>query len=267
MANVIKRTQTALVTGASSGIGLEFARILAKEKHDLVLIARNRPRLEEIARELQQHHLVKVKIIDKDLTLMNSIDEIFRELQAEKIRIDVLINNAGFGDYGPFLETAWDKEHRMISLNITALTYLTKLFAKPMVERGHGRICNVASTAAFQPGPLMAVYFATKAYVLSFSEAIANELEGTGVTVTTLCPGATESGFQDTANIAESRLIKGRKLPSSADVARFGYDAMIKGKTVAIHGWVNFLMTESLRLSPRKLVTKVVRTMQEAQLS
>lgn len=252
--------QTALVTGASGGIGYEFAKILAANKHDLVLVARNRARLEEIARELTQHHLVKVKVIDKDLSLLNSVDEIVRELQGEGIQIEVLVNNAGFGDYGPFLETGWDKEHQMIQLNITALTYLTKLFAKAMVARGSGRICNVASTAAFQPGPLMAVYFATKAYVLSFSEAIASELEGTGVTITALCPGPTETGFQQSANAAASGLFKG-PIPSAESVARYGYDAMMKGKTVAIHGWVNFLMTESVRFAPRKMVTKVVKAL------
>lgn len=256
------RSETALVTGASSGIGYEFAKILAKKKCDLILVARNRERLEEIARELHQHHLVKVKIIAKDLSLLNSIDEIQREIESEKIQIDYLINNAGFGDFGPFTESDWDKEQRMINLNITALTYLTKVIGQKMVARGTGRICNVASTAAFQPGPLMAVYYATKAYVLSFSEAIAEEFRGTGVTVTALCPGATASGFQEAANMSNSRLVKNRRLPTAAEVAQFGYDAMMRGRTVAIHGWVNFLMAESVRFAPRGLVTKLVHTIQ-----
>jgi short-subunit dehydrogenase len=149
-----------------------------------------------------------------------------------------LINNAGFGDFGMFLETDWNKEAQMIQLNITALTQLTKLYLKEMVKRGSGKIMNVASTAAFQSGPTMAVYYATKAYVLSFSEAIDNEVRDKGVTVTALCPGATESGFQAAAAMEESNLVKGRKLPTSKEVAEYGYESMMKGRTVAIDGFM-----------------------------
>jgi uncharacterized protein len=255
--------KTALVTGASMGIGREFARVLAENGNDLVLVARSGEKLEELARELHQHRLVKVKVLTKDLTKLNAIDEIHRQLKEEGLQIDHLINNAGFGDYGYFTETDWNKELAMIQLNVTALTYLTKLFANDMKKRGYGRICNLASTAAFQPGPCMAVYFATKSYVLSFSEAIANELDGTGVTVTALCPGPTESGFQETANMGDHPAIKGRQIPSSEVVARFGYEAMMQGKTVAIHGVTNSILARTVGFLPRNLVTRLVRRIQE----
>jgi uncharacterized protein len=151
----------------------------------------------------------------------------------------------------------------MINLNITALTQLTKLFLKDMVERRSGKVLNVASTAAFQPGPTMAVYYATKAYVLHFSEAIANEVKPFGVTVTALCPGATESGFQAAAAMEDSKLVKGRKLPAAKEVAQYGYNAMMKGKTVAIHGFVNYILANSVRFMPRNVVTKVTRFIQD----
>jgi len=162
-----------------------------------------------------------------------------------------------------FYETDWNKELQMINLNITTLSHFTKIFLKEMVQRGNGRIMNVASIAAFQPGPTMAVYYATKAYVLHFSEAIANEVEKTGVTITALCPGPTESGFQEAADMQESKLVKGRKLPTSKEVAEYGYKSMMTGKTVAIHGTINYLMANSIRFSPRSLVVKLVRLVQD----
>jgi hypothetical protein len=179
------------------------------------------------------------------------------------LQIDYLINNAGFGDFGFFAQSNWDKQLQMINLNITTLTHLTHLFLPAMIKNKYGRVMNVASTAAFQPGPTMSVYYATKAFVLHFSEAIANELEGSGVTVTALCPGATESGFQSAAAMEESKLVKGKKLPSSAEVAQYGFNAMMNGKKVAIHGMMNYLMANSIRFTPRALVLKVVRMMQD----
>jgi short-subunit dehydrogenase len=177
--------------------------------------------------------------------------------------VDVLVNNAGFGLNGRFAETDLDRELAMIQVNIAALTHLTKLFLKPMVERGRGRILNVASTAAFQPGPLMAVYYASKAYVLSFSEAIAEELGGTGVTVTALCPGPTATGFAEAAEMTNSRLFKLKKPMTSMDVAKAGYRAMQRGKRIVVTGAMNKLLAQSVRISPRALVTKVTRTLQE----
>ena len=168
-------------------------------------------------------------------------------------------SNAGFGDFGMFTETDWSKEIQMINLNITTLTLFTKLYLQDMVKRGSGKIMNVASTASFQPGPTMAVYCATKAYVLSFTEAVSNEVSKKGVTITALCPGATETGFQAAGGMDESKLFKNKKLPSAKDVAEYGYNSMIKGRTVAIHGMMNYIMANSVRFIPRAMVLKVSR--------
>ncbi|WP_295654652.1 SDR family oxidoreductase [uncultured Mucilaginibacter sp.] len=250
---------TALITGASGGIGMELARVHAKKGGDLVLVARNKGKLDEIKKELESLYNVSVHTIGKDLSLENSVKEVHLETTQANIQIDYLINNAGFGDFGMFWETDGNKELEMINLNITALTLLTKLYLKEMVTRGSGKIMNVASTAAFQPGPTMAVYCATKAYVLSFSEAISNEVSDKGVTVTALCPGATESGFQMAAGMENNELFKGKKLPTSKEVAEYGYAAMLKGKTVAIHGFINYMMATSVGFLPRALVLKVSR--------
>lgn len=254
---------TALITGASNGIGLELAREHAAKGGNLVLIARNKSRLDELKIELESKYKVQVYNIGKDLSLPNAALEVYEETHQKNIQIDFLINNAGFGDFGMFVETDWNKELQMINLNISTLTHFTKLYLQDMVKRGNGKIMNVASTAAFQSGPTMAVYYATKAYVLSFSEAVNNEVSDKGVTITTLCPGATESGFQAVAAMEESNLVKGRKLPTSKEVAIYGYAAMLKGKIVAIHGILNYLMANSVRFAPRALVVKLTRKIQD----
>jgi len=253
---------TALITGASNGIGMELAKIHASKGGDLVLVARNKTKLDELKSELERQFNISVYTIGKDLSVPNAAQEVYDETKRQNIQIDYLINNAGFGDYGMFYETGWNKELQMINLNITTLTQFTKLYLKEMINRKNGKIMNVASTAAFQPGPTMAVYYATKAYVLSFSEAVNNEVSDKGVTITTLCPGATKSGFQAAAAMEESYLVKGRKLPASQQVAAFGYSAMMKGKTVAIHGFINCLMARSVGFFPRSIVIKVVRIIQ-----
>lgn len=254
---------TALITGASNGIGLELAKVHASKGGDLVLVARNKSKLEELKTELENQYKIKVYIIDKDLSANNSAQEVYDETTKQNIQIDYLVNNAGFGDFGMFVETDWDKELRMINLNMTTLTQFTKLYLQDMVKRKSGKIMNVASTAAFQSGPTMAVYYATKAYVLSFSEAVDNEVRDKGITVTTLCPGATESGFQAAAAMEESNLVKGKKLPTSKEVAEYGYAAMLKGKTVAIHGLMNWIMANSVRFTPRAIVVKLTRKIQD----
>jgi uncharacterized protein len=254
---------TALVTGASNGIGLELAKIHASKGDNLVLVARNLEKLNEIKAELEKKFNIKVYNIGKDLSKPNAALEVYDETNQQKIQIDYLINNAGFGDFGMFVETDWHKELQMINLNITTLTQFTKLYVQDMVKRGNGKIMNVASTAAFQSGPTMAVYYATKAYVLSFSEAVDNEVSDKGVTVTTLCPGATESGFQTAAAMEESALVKGKKLPSAKEVAEYGYTSMMNGKTVAIHGMMNYIMANSVRFTPRALVVKLTRKLQD----
>ncbi|MDQ3292063.1 MAG: SDR family oxidoreductase [Bacteroidota bacterium] len=255
--------KTALITGASGGIGYELAKQFARHQHNVVLVARSEAKLIEIAQELQATYGIQAIVLAQDLSNPDAVSTIFSELQSRNIIIDFLVNNAGFGDFGFFVETDWAKEERMINLNITTLTHFTKVFARDMVKRRFGRILNVASTASFQSGPLMAVYFATKAYVLSFSEAIANELQGTGVTVTALCPGPTESGFMQASALESSKLFKGKKIPGSSEVAAFGYKALMSGKTVAVHGFRNWLIANSARFAPRKLVTAIVRKMTE----
>lgn len=255
--------QTALITGASGGIGWELAKIHASKGANLVLVARNKARLEELKADLEDHYSVQVYTIAKDLSRPGAATEVFEEVQSLNIRVGFLINNAGFGDFGMFAESDWSKTEEMINLNITALTHLTRLFLPEMLKSRGGKIMNVASTAAFQSGPTMAVYFATKAYVLSFSEALDNEVREHGITVTTLCPGPTESGFQAAAAMEESGLVKGKKLPTAEEVARYGYAAMMKGQTVAIHGFLNTLMAFSVRFVPRSLAVKITRRIQD----
>ncbi|MCF6172059.1 MAG: SDR family oxidoreductase [Bacteroidales bacterium] len=254
---------TALITGASSGIGLELARLHAAKGDNLVLVARNKAKLDELKQELEATNNISVTTIKKDLSLPDAAREVYDETQEKNIRVDYLINNAGFGDFGLFYETDWEKELRMINLNITSLTQFCKLYLKEMIKRGSGKIMNVSSTAAFQPGPTMAVYFATKAFVLHFSEAIGNEVGDKGITVTALCPGATESGFPAAAGMGTDNFIDKKKIPTSKEVAAYGYKAMMKGKAVAIHGLMNALMVNSIRLTPRSLTVKVVRKMME----
>src|ERR1035437_11122406 len=227
--------KTALITGSTSGIGYELAYIHAKQGGNLVLVARSKDKLEQIKKDLENKYKIDVYIIEKDLSIKDSGKDVYDEIKNNNITVDYLINNGGYGDYGFFNESDWGKLERMIKLNITALTQLTKLFINDMIKRRAGKIMNVASTAAFQSGPTMAVYYATKAYVLSFSEALSNEVKDNGITVTTLCPGATQSGFQEAASMQASRLVKGRILATSKEVAEYGYNAMLKGKSVAIH--------------------------------
>src|SRR4051812_10648521 len=227
---------TALVTGGSGGIGLEIAKALARREFDLVLVARNRDALEAAAGQIEGKHTVRVHVFAADLRRREAPQAISDFLRNENIPIEILVNNAGFGLGGEFVETDLDRELEMIQVNIAALTQLTKLFLPAMIKRRSGRILNVASTAAFQPGPLMSVYYASKAYVLSFSEALAEELRDSGVTVTALCPGPTKTDFAATANVGHSRLFTLFGVADAASVAEFGYQAMMQGKRVAIPG-------------------------------
>ena len=254
--------KTALITGASGGIGYELAKLFAQDCYNLVLIARSQEKLTQVADELQGRFRILVKVIIKDLTITTAPDEIFTNLQNEGIKIHFLGNNAGFATYGLFAETDSTAEQQMIQVNVVSLTHLTKLFVTEMMKQGEGKILNVASTAAFQLGPLMAVYYATKAYVLSFSEAIANELKGTGVTVTALCPGPTESGFQKRADMEKSKLVSG-KIMDAQTVARIGYRGLMQNQTVVISGLKNQILAQSVRFAPRNLVTTIVRNLQE----
>jgi short-subunit dehydrogenase len=255
--------KTALITGASNGIGYELAKIHAQNGDDLVLVARTKSKLDELKVELEDKYKVKIYTIEKDLSGQGAAKEVYDELQQEKISVDYLINNAGFGDYGLFAECDWNRQEQMINLNITSLVYLTWLFLPHMIRRKSGKILNLASTASFQPGPTMSVYFASKAFVLSYSEAINNEVREHGITVTALCPGATLSGFQSAASMQDSKLFEGNNFPTSREVAEYGYRAMMKGKAVAIHGFRNTFMANSVRFAPRSLVVKMARKIQE----
>jgi hypothetical protein len=256
-----RQRETALITGASSGIGLDLAQLMAPD-FDLIITARNQAGLENIANELQAAYGNRVHAISADLTLPEAPEQIFAEIDRRGLPVDILINNAGFGSYGAFAESDSKTSLDMVEVNIAALTALTRLALPGMIQRKRGRIMNVASTAGFQPGPLMAVYYATKAYVIMFSEAIANELKGSGVSVTCFCPGATATNFAERAKMEESRLFKMGAMKSK-DVARAGYKGMMAGKGLVIPGVMNKTLAMSVRFSPRKLVTAISRSLQE----
>jgi len=255
-------TQTVLITGASGGIGYELAKQFASHRYDLVLVARREDELVQVKLELERQHGVQVKVIPLDLVQPASIEALDAQLQKAAIAVHILVNNAGFGAYGPFADADLELQLEMIDLNVRTLTHLTRLLLPAMQQRGSGKILNVASTAAFQPGPLMAVYYATKAYVLSFTEALANELQGQGITVTALCPGPTRTGFGKRANFHHSLLFDkfGMDAPT---VAKVGYDGLMANKVVVIPGVMNWLFAQSSRFFSRKMVTRMVRKLQE----
>ena len=248
--------QTALITGASSGIGEAMARLFASEGYGLALVARTETALQTLADELSATYGVPVAVVPQDLTQPGAAQAIFETVQRADITVDVLVNNAGYASYGPFVEADLRNELNEMQVNMVALTALTGLFLPGMVERGRGGVLNVASTAAFQPGPGMAVYYASKAFVLSFSEALAYETRDTGVRVTALCPGGTQSAFFDRARMQNSRFVRGR-LMDAATVARAGYEGLIHGRPVVIPGKRNRLLAWSTRLFPRNVVTRV----------
>jgi short-subunit dehydrogenase len=257
------KIQTALITGGSGGIGYELAKLFARDHYNLVLVARSSDKLNQVAGELQSQFGVGVKTVALDLGAAPAPQFLFDQLRREGIAVDVLVNNAGFGAFGEFATMAEGEILGQIQLNVTALTYLTRLFLPSMLSRGSGKVMNVASTAAFQPGPLMAVYYATKAYVLSFSEALANEVAGSGVVVSCFCPGATETGFAKRAGTEDSRIFKKLGAMNVEAVARDGYRGLMAGRTVVISGVRNWMVAESVRFAPRKLVTAVSRWVAE----
>jgi len=252
----------ALITGASSGIGYELAKLFARDGNDLVLVARSGDKLSQLAGELEKAYKIRAIVVATDLSLPAGPDEVYAATRKAGIDVDVLVNNAGFGQFGFYIENDLQEELRQIQLNIASLTHLTKLYVRPMVARKKGRILNVASTAAFQPGPLMAVYFATKAYVLSFSGALSNELRGTGVTVTCLCPGPTTTEFHKRAAMDLSNVMKAPFMDARS-VAEIGYRAMLKRNPTVIAGTMNWLVAQSTRFAPRSWTAAVARKIQE----
>jgi uncharacterized protein len=251
-------TTTALVTGASMGIGLELAKVFAEHGHSLVLVARSEEKLKSLADELEARHGVTVRVVPADLAGADAADRIFETVTGAGVVVDYLVNNAGFGTAGPFLDAELGREVEMVRVNVLALTHLTHLFARGMVERRRGGILNIASTAGFQPGPNMAVYYATKAYVVSFSEALAEEIRSTGVVVTAYCPGPVATEFARTAGNAESLLFKRFAVATPRSVAEGAYRALFRGRVVAVHGFLNWLAIQTVRLSPRAVVRRLV---------
>ncbi|ULH17155.1 SDR family oxidoreductase (plasmid) [Deinococcus sp. KNUC1210] len=258
---------TALITGASGGIGESFARLLAARRIDLVLVARTASKLEALAQELSAAHGVQAVVIAQDLTHPDAAQNIETRVQQLGLNIDFLINNAGFASYGEFRTLPLRHELDMIQVNIAALTELTHRFLPGMVERRRGRVVNVASTAAFLPGPLMAVYYASKAYVLSFSEALNEEVRGSGVNVTALCPGPVATGFQDRAQMQDSKLLDAGNpmlapMMSADEVAREGVEAMLAGQAVRVVGRMNKLQTLTPRFLPRSVLPRLIKQLQ-----
>jgi uncharacterized protein len=251
----------ALITGASSGFGAELSRLFAARGHSLVLVARNQERLAELARELQTKHSIQVKILPKDLSQPAAPSEILQELEREQIAISILVNNAGFALHGSFAALDLRQQLDMIEVNVRTLVELTARILPQMLQRGQGRILNLASTGAYQPGPFLAVYFATKAFVHSFSVALAEEVRDSGITVTTLCPGPSHTGFKARAGLHASGLFSGRLLPMMEvpAVAQAGYDGLMRGKRVVIPGWVNWFGAFLAKCSPSFFSAKVIR--------
>lgn len=255
-------SNVALITGASGGIGEQFARIHAAKGGDLVLVARNQSRLETLKNELEKQFSISVLVIAQDLSIPNAAQTVFEATQAANIEVNILINNAGFGGHGKFHERDWEADLAMIQLNIIALTQLTHLYLPAMVARNQGRVLNISSTASFIPGPLQAVYYATKAFVTSFSQAIANEVADKNITVTALCPGAVDTGFVKAGNLDGVDIWKNAK--SAESVAKFGYKAMEKGQLVAINERsLSLLLNWITPLLPRKTVLKMSRNIME----
>ena len=254
----------ALVTGASSGIGRELAVLLAEDGHDLVLTARDAARLEALARELEARG-VRCTVVPRDLSTPDGPGGVLQEIRRAGIELDILVNNAGIGVWGFFAETDLARELEMIRVNVAAVTALAKGVLPGMIARRSGKILNGASTAAFQPGPLMAVYYATKAYVLSFSEALSNETAGTGVTVTALCPGPTTTEFQERAGMGQTILRRSRLVQDARAAARAGYLGMKRGRRVVVPGLANRILAQGVRFAPRRLLTAVTRRIQETR--
>lgn len=254
-------TKTALITGAASGLGYELSLLLAKDAYDLILIDIDAEKLNAGKSEIQKNYDCKVNVLVKDLSKPDIAIDIMETLNG--VTIDVLVNNAGFGLFGTFSNTEWQRELDMLYLHIITTTHLTKLVLETMLQHGSGKILNMSSLAAFQPGPLMSIYYASKSYLLSFSEAIANELKGTGVSVTVMCPGPTKTAFQDVVseNTSDNKISFNMACPS--EVALYGYRAMQKGKTIAIPGLFNKFLATIHRFVSRNMATKIVRNLQE----
>lgn len=256
----MKSNRTALITGASGGLGLEFAGILAREKYDLVLVARNEGKLYALKNEFEAKYGISVYVCAKDLSVVDAALEVFNFTLEHDIKIEILINNAGFGVSGSFADSEWQKQYEMVQLNVIALMQLTHCFLNTMIEQGHGKILNMSSVAAFCAGPYMSIYYATKDFVRSFSEAVAEEVKGTGVTVTAFCPGPTETGFEQAAAMRKGSTMF-HKAAKAEDVAKGGIHAIRKRKVLSYYGNYTKRMSFLCRLVPRSIARKYAAKM------
>ena len=256
----MKNPKTALITGASGGLGLEFARLLAADGYRVVLVARNETALKKVAEEMQSLYGAEAHYFALDLSKPKAVETLLQKLEEAGLDIDCLINNAGFGDAGYFLDKPYSLHHEMMQLNMVALTHLTHALAQPMKARGHGYILNLASTAAFQPAPAFTVYAATKAFVLSFSEALRYELRDSGVSVTVSCPGPTETAFHDRAATRTAKIMR-MKMMKPETVAEQAYKAMKSRKRRVVHGWLNKILALSGSITPRGLLIATTHKM------
>ena len=251
------KKRTALITGASAGLGKELASLFSKDKHDVVLVARSESKLKTLADDLANTHGIKAHVVAADLGKPSAPAEIYAATRQKGVEVDFLVNNAGFGSNGAFLDLDLAREAEMVEVNISSLLKLTHNYARAMKERGFGRIMNIASTAGFQPGPFMATYYATKAFVISFTEALEYELQGSGVTVTCYCPGATKTEFASTAGNEKSKLFQRSGVAEAPDVALHAYRAMMSGDSLAVHGMLNSLGVTGVRFMPRSVVRSI----------
>lgn len=256
--------ETAFITGASEGIGYEFARLFAKNGKNLILVARNETRLKAISQELSGNG-IKVEYYAKDLSILENARYIFNDIQSRNIRVEYVVNNAGFGINGQFTEISWEEELTMYNLNMITLAFFTKVFASEMKSKNYGRILNVGSTGSFQPGPYMAGYCASKAFVLSLSEAVNYELRNTNVRVSALCPGVTDSKFHSVAKTENTSMSKFLSHATPREVAEYGYKLMMKGKSLGIQGFANKVMIQSNRFATRKIATALAGKMLKAE--
>jgi len=251
--------ETALITGASSGIGYEFSQLLAEKGYDLIITARNTEKLNQLRKKILEKNQVNITMIPKDLSLVESSKELYLEVKRQQLKVTILINNAGFGDYSEFSTSDIEKQLQMVQLNISSVISLTRYFIEDMKNANYGKILNVASILAFFPMPLFSVYAATKSFVLSFSEAINEELKPTNISVTCLCPGPTKSNFTQNSEMGQSRAYKNLKQAKPKEVAKLGIKAMLKGKRTVIYGFGNSLLIFSTRLGTRGLVLKIAK--------
>jgi short-subunit dehydrogenase len=249
--------KTVLITGASTGIGYNLAHLFAKDKNTLLLVARNEKKLQEVASELQNKYQIQVYILAADLSNPDSPKQIYGFAKGKGLFIETLVNNAGFGSNGKFSELPLTEELEMVQVNITSLIHLTRIFLPEMIQNKGGKILNVASTASFQPGPYMTNYYATKAYVLHFTEGLAEELKDDNVTVSALCPGPTLTEFQSRANLKNALLLRGPLTMSSQKVAEVGYKGLLSGNVIIIPGFMNWLASKITSITPRFLVRKI----------